>query len=70
MMVNVVLSKATNLRKSDQYKSVFISLDRNPEERLKHGELVKEMKSKKVTEPNKKHFIRRGKVCSIESAVK
>ena len=59
-----ILAKARSLRHSDKHKSVFISPDRSPEQRLKHRELVQELKTKSKNEPNKKHFIKSGTICS------
>ena len=61
-----ILTKAKNLRHSDSYKTVFINPDRSPEQRLKHRELVQQLKTMATNEPNKKYFIKDGMICSTE----
>lgn len=63
--VNQILSKARNLRTCEKHKSVFLSADRSYEQRTEHRLLVSELKKKNTDEPEKRHFIRNGKVCSI-----
>ena len=65
--VNQVLAKARNLKNSEKHKSVFLSPDRSYERRTEHRLLVAELKKLAIDEPHKKHFIRNGKVCSVES---
>ena len=60
--VDQILSKARQLKQSEKFSKVFISPDRSPAQRIKHRELVGELKKKDAEEPEKKHFIRRGKV--------
>jgi hypothetical protein len=67
-MASHILSKSRKLMKTVNHQSVFICPDRTPDQRLKHKELVLEMRAKETEEPKKKHFIRRGKVCSIDTA--
>ena len=61
-----ILTKAKNLRHIDSYKTVFINPDRSPEQRVKHRELVQQLKTMATNEPNKKHFIKDGMICSTE----
>ena len=70
--VKEVLTKARTLKQSKKYSKVFICPDRSPAQRLKHRELVDELKKKSAEEPKQRHFIRRGRVVSadIEAAVK
>ena len=63
-IVNQLVSRAKILRQSESHKNVFISRDRSPEERIKLRELVMEMKQRAKDEPNKRHFIKGGIVCS------
>ena len=67
MIVQQILSKARNLRNSDNFKHVFLSEDRSIEERAKHRELVLELKRKRTEEPGKQFYIRGGKLCSTET---
>ena len=62
--VQRILRKSRHLRKKDQYKTVFISPDRSPDERAEHKGLVLELKEKVKKEPNKVHFIQGGQLCS------
>lgn len=59
-----ILMKARNLRRVEQHKYVFISPDRSVEQRAVHRELVLDLKNRSANEPDKRHFIRGGKVCS------
>ena len=60
-----VLSSKSSLRKSKDYKDIFISPDRSPEEREERRKLVAELKEKKVAEPGKTFGIRGGKVTEV-----
>ena len=62
-----ILSKSRKLKNTVNHQTVFICPDRTPDQRLKHKELVLEMRAKETEEPSKKHFIRRGKVWSIDT---
>ena len=64
--VNQILSKSRNLRNSEKYKTVFLSADRSFDQRSKHRLLVSELKTKTADEPERKHFIRNDKVCSVD----
>ena len=63
--VSTVLLLARDLKESDNYSSVFICPDRSPTQRTFHKGLVAEMKKLDEGEPDKRHFIRGGKVCSV-----
>ena len=64
-VVNQILAKARNLRKTEQHKSVFMSPDRSPEQRAIHRELVMKLKAKNQEDTTKRHYIRGGKIyCS------
>jgi hypothetical protein len=62
--------KARNLRLSDSYKSIFVVPDRSIEQRAQQKELVNGLKRKKAEEPNKRHYIKGGQVCSSDVPVK
>ena len=62
---NVILTRAKNLKQSDQYSNVYISPDRSPEERAAHKQLVQQLKKKRDSERESHHFIRDGKICSV-----
>ena len=65
-----ILLKARNLRLSDSYKSIFVVPDRSIEQRVQQKELVNGLKRKKAEEPNKRHYIKGGQVCSSDVPVK
>ena len=58
----LILSKSRKLKESEKYKTVFLSPDRTAEERVKHWELVAEMKRRNAEEPQKRHIIKAGEV--------
>ena len=61
-----ILKNAKNLKTSDSFKSVFISPDRSPDQRAKHKELVKHLKTLSNSEKHKRHYIRDGAVHSVD----
>ena len=61
--VHQIFLKAKNLRQCQDYKTVFISPDRSPEDRAIHRRLVLEMKQKAKEDPNKHYYIRSGNIC-------
>ena len=62
--VSALLSKASRLKDSSRYSGVFISPDRSPDQRVLQRKLVSELVTKRKQESDKRHFIRRGVVCS------
>ena len=65
-----ILSKGRNLRRSAQYKTVFISPDRSPAERVEQKNLVSELKKKAVEVPTQRHYIKGGQLISIDKVIK
>ena len=65
--VHSILKESTKLKSSTVYSKVFISPDRTPEERIKHNELVREMKSKIQSDSSKHWKINKGKVVVVEN---
>ena len=63
-MVLQILRKARNLRHDAKHKDIYICPDRTAEQRAEQRKLVISRKKKATEEPNKRHFIRGGKVCS------
>ena len=61
-----ILSKARNLRNCDQFNQVFISPDRNLEQRKMHRDLVEQLRTKRTAEPNKRHYIRGAQIISAD----
>ena len=62
-----ILSKAKNLRQSQKFKSVYICPDRSPEDRAARRTLVLELKAAAKTQPDRKFYIKDGKVVSTQS---
>ena len=61
-----ILLKAKTLKDTPKYKSVYICPDRSPEERAARRALVTKLKEANVKQPGMTHFIRNGKVHSVE----
>ena len=67
---NQILSEARKLRLSDKFTSVFISPDRTFEDRVKHRLLVQDLRKKKSSEPDKRHYIKGGTIHSESKVAK
>ena len=65
-IISQILRKSRDLKETEQYKTVFISPDLNYEERTKQRELILELKKRNAETPAMKHYIRGGKVLSVE----
>ena len=63
-VVHQILVKAKALRNSDQFRNVFIDVDRCPEERKLQRELVQTMKELSAKNTDKHFYIRSGKILS------
>ncbi len=61
-----VLRESKGLKQTEDYKGVFVSPDRTPEERAERKKLVVLLKEKIKAEPQQYHFIRSGTICSID----
>ena len=59
-----VLSKASHLKNlsNEYWQKIFLSPDRNREERQAHQKLVVKLKQKIVDCPNKRHYIKDGHI--------
>ena len=57
-----ILSKKSGLKTSEDFKHVYISHDRSPEEREERWKLISELKERKEAEPGKTFGIRGDKV--------
>ena len=60
-----ILTRARLLKEQERLKDVYVSPDRSPEERSARRLLVEERKKKAAEEPERNHFIKGGKVCSV-----
>ena len=58
-----ILVKAKELRLSEHHKTVFISPDRSPEDRVAHKKLVDQLREKMRKDPEKRYYIRSGRIC-------
>ena len=61
-IVYQILSKAKRLREVEGYKTVYLSPNRTPEERVARQKLVAELKQKRTGDPNSRYFIRKGEI--------
>jgi len=68
--VHDVLRCSTMLKDSNCYNKVFIGPDRNPQQRIKHNELVCEMKTMIQSDRSKHWKIGKGKVFSVDEEAK
>jgi len=64
--VQQILTRARLLKQQERLKDVYVSPDRSPEERSARRLLVEERKKRAEDEPGRNHFIKGGKVCSVE----
>ena len=69
--VKFVLSKASKLKRNkyDHWKCVYLAPDRSKDERAAHSKLVAELKQKISEDSSKYHYIRDGKITSIDKAL-
>ena len=63
-IVKTVLGQAKLLRNSDKLKSVFVKPDLSIEERTERRQLVQDLKQRRISEPDKRHYIKGGAVHS------
>ena len=69
-IVKTVLGQAKLLRNSDKLKSVFVKPDLSIEERAERQQLVQDLKQRRISEPDKRHYIRGGAVHSEDTKSK
>ena len=62
--VRQLLINAKQLRQVVKLKSVYLSPDRTPEERVLQRELIKELKTKNSEQSDHHHYIKGGKIVS------
>ena len=65
-IVYQILRKAKRLKDIDGYKTVFISPDRSPEERISRQALVGELKKKRQNDTTHRYFIRKGEIVGVK----
>ena len=61
-----ILANARKLKEVEKFKTVYVSPDRAEEDRIKNRELVRELKKLISEKPTMRHFIRHGKLISVE----
>ena len=67
-IVQQIIRKARNLRSSEKYKQVYLTPDRTIEERVTQKKLVLDLKKKKTDEPDKRHYLKDGQICSEDKS--
>ena len=68
LIVDQLLANVKTLRNVTKFSSVFVCPDRSLEQRKIQKELVKELKEKAEAEPDKRYFIRAGKIqCTVRA---
>ena len=65
-IVYQILRKAKRLKDIEGYKTVFISPDRSPEERINRQALVGELKIKRQNDTTHRYFIRKGEIVGVK----
>ena len=66
VVVSQILEKAKRLARSPKHNKVYISPDRSPTQRAEHRALVQELKDKRITDPNKRYYLRNGTIVSAD----
>ena len=66
--VKQILSKTSMLKKSVQFRSVYICPDRSQDEREARKSLVVDLKTAIKEHPGRYHFISGGKIHSVDKA--
>ena len=69
-IVKTILGQAKLLKNSDKLKSVFVKPDMSIEERTERRQLVQDLKQRRISEPDKRHYIRGGAVHSEDTKSK
>ena len=62
----LVLQQATNLRKDDDYKAVYVRPDMTPAQRKESKNLSTQIKALRDKNPGKKYKIYRAKIIELE----
>ena len=66
-VVYQILRKAKRLREIEGFKTVYISPNRTPEERISRQKLVNDLKQRRSSDPSGRHFIRKGKIVKADN---
>ena len=62
--VHQILVKAKELKSSNHHRTVYITPDRSPDERVKHKELIAELKRISKEDHSKHYYVRSGQIFS------
>ena len=65
-VVYQILRKAKRLKDIEGLKTVYISPNRTPEERISRQKLVAELKKKRLDDPSGSYFIRKGEIVKAD----
>ncbi|KAL5269856.1 hypothetical protein ACHWQZ_G003358 [Mnemiopsis leidyi] len=66
-VVYQILRKAKRLREIEGFKTVFISPNRTPEERISRQKLVNELKQRRSSDPIGRYFIQKGEIVKADN---
>ena len=64
-VVDHILSKTKKLKQVEKLRSVYVSPDRSLEQRIKQRELIKDLRSRSIADPDNRYFIKGGTICSV-----
>ena len=66
-IVYQILRKAKRLKDIDGFRTVYISPNRTPDERISRKKLVEELKKRRSDNPNSRYFIRKGEIVKADN---
>ena len=66
-IVYQILRKARRLKDIEGFKTIYISPNRTPEERISRQKLVSELKKKRSDDPSARYFIRKGEIVKADN---
>ena len=66
-VVYQILRKAKRLREIEGFKTVYISPNRTPEERISRQKLVNDLKQRRSSDPSGRYFIRKGEIVKADN---
>ena len=66
-IVYQILRKARRLKDIEGFKTIYISPNRTPEERISRQKLVNELKKKRSDDPSARYFIRKGEIVKADN---
>ena len=66
-IVYQILRKSKRLKDIEDYKTVYISPNRTPDERISRQKLVNELKERRLSDPSGRYFIRKGEIVKADN---